>query len=111
MIKNGLRFNGFYSKNYLPKIKDRTYAINLDEFKSIRKHWIVAIGMHLLMQPTLIALELNICQKKFENFMRKRTVIKRIYRIQTLNSIMCGYLCSGFINFMIKEKSLLVYNN
>ena len=37
MIKNGLRFNGFYSKNYLPKIKDRTYVINLDESKSIRK--------------------------------------------------------------------------
>ena len=33
-------FNGFYSRNSLPKIKDRTYVINLDEFKSIGTHWI-----------------------------------------------------------------------
>ena len=33
-------FNGFYSRNSLPKIKDQTYVINLDEFKSIGTHWI-----------------------------------------------------------------------
>ena len=27
------KFNGVYSKNYLSKIKDGTYVINLDEFK------------------------------------------------------------------------------
>ena len=34
------KFNGVYSRNNLPKIKDRTYVINLDEFKSIGTHWI-----------------------------------------------------------------------
>ena len=33
-------FNGFYSRNSLPKIKDGAYVINLDEFKSIGTHWI-----------------------------------------------------------------------
>ena len=35
------RFNGFYSRNNLPKIKNEAYVINLDEFLSIGTHWIV----------------------------------------------------------------------
>ena len=33
-------FNGVYSRNNLPKIKDGAYAINPDEFKSTGTHWI-----------------------------------------------------------------------
>ena len=32
------KFNGVYSRNNLPKIKDGTYVINLDEFKSTETH-------------------------------------------------------------------------
>ena len=32
--KNEPKFNGFYSKNNLPQIKDKTYAINVDGYKS-----------------------------------------------------------------------------
>ena len=35
------KFNGVYSRNNLPKIKDRAYIINLDEYESIGVHWIV----------------------------------------------------------------------
>ena len=34
------KFNGIYSKNNLPKMKDGTYLIIVDEFKSIGTHWI-----------------------------------------------------------------------
>ena len=33
------------------------------------------------------------------------------YRIQAYDSIMCGYFCIGFINFMLKSKSSLDYTN
>ena len=33
-------FNGVYSRNNLPKVKDGAYVINLDEFKSKGNHWI-----------------------------------------------------------------------
>ena len=33
------KFNGVYSKNNLPKIKDGAYVINLLEYKSIGTHW------------------------------------------------------------------------
>ena len=35
------KFNGVYSRNNLPKIKDEAYIINIYEFKSIGTHWIV----------------------------------------------------------------------
>ena len=37
--------------------------------------------------------------------------ITNIYRIQAYNSIMCGYFCIRFIDFMLKGKSLLDYTN
>ena len=39
--QNESNFNGVYSKNTLPKIKDGAYVINLDEFKSIGLYWVV----------------------------------------------------------------------
>ena len=38
--ENEPKFNGVYSRNNLPKIKDGVYMINLGEFKSIGIHWI-----------------------------------------------------------------------
>ena len=38
-------------------------------------------------------------------------MIKNIYRIQGYNLIMCGYFCIGFIDFILKGKSLLEYTN
>ena len=37
--------------------------------------------------------------------------LTNIYRIQACDSIMCGYLCIGFINFTLKNKSLLEYKS
>ena len=34
-----------------------------------------------------------------------------VYIIQAYDSIMCGYFCIGFIDFMLKGKSLLEYTN
>ena len=34
------KFNGVYSTNNLPKIKDGAYIINLDEYESMGTHWI-----------------------------------------------------------------------
>ena len=38
--QNETKFNGVYSINNLPKIKDGAYVINLDEYESIETHWI-----------------------------------------------------------------------
>ena len=38
--QNKRKFHGVYSRNNLPKLKDVTYVINLDEFRSVGTHWI-----------------------------------------------------------------------
>ena len=35
----------------------------------------------------------------------------KIYRIQATNSVMCGYFCTGFIDFMLSGKTLIDYTN
>ena len=38
--QNEPRFNGVYLRDNLPRIRDGTYMINLDEFSDIGTHWI-----------------------------------------------------------------------
>ena len=38
--QNEPRFNGVYSRDNLPRIKDGTYVINLDEYSDIGIHWV-----------------------------------------------------------------------
>ena len=38
-------------------------------------------------------------------------MITNIRRIQACNSIMCRYSCIGYLDFMLKAKSLLDYPN
>ena len=46
--ENEPKFNGVYSRNILPKIKDGVYIINLDEYGSIGTDWIVCMLMILM---------------------------------------------------------------
>ena len=41
--QNGSKFNGIFSRNNLPNIKDGVYVINLKEYKSIGAHWVIII--------------------------------------------------------------------
>ena len=61
----------------------------------------------LKMQHVLVVWELNIFQKKLENSLEIKKITINIYRIQAYDSILCGYFCIGFIDFMLKGKSLL----
>ena len=64
--KNEPKFNGVYSRNNLPKIKDGAYVINLHEYESIGTHWMV-LYVNGNTKYILIVLELNIFQKKLQN--------------------------------------------
>ena len=58
----------------------------------------------------MIALEVNILCKKLKDLLEKN-IITNIYRIQVYNSIMCRYFSVGFIDFMLKGKSLVDHTN
>ena len=40
--------------------------------------------------------------KEIKNCINNKNIIANIFRIQAYDSIMCGYFCIGFINFMFK---------
>ena len=44
--------------------------------------------------------------KEIKQFIGKKNAIRNIYRISAYDSIMCGYSCIGFIDFMLKDKGL-----
>ena len=62
--QNEPKFNGVYSRNNLPKIKDGAYVINLDEYRSIRNHW---IALYVNVDNVTYFGVLNIFQEKLKN--------------------------------------------
>ena len=49
--------------------------------------------------------------KEIKAFINNKNIIKNIFRIQGYDSIMCGYFCLGFIDFMLAGKTLTEYTN
>ena len=64
-----------------------------------------------IMQPTLTALEVEHIPKEVKKCIKNKNIITNIYRIQPYDSIMCGYFCIAFVDFMLKDKSLIDYTN
>ena len=49
--------------------------------------------------------------KKIKAFINNKNIKTNIFRIQTYDSVMCGYFCIGFIDFMFKGKTLTEFTN
>ena len=49
--------------------------------------------------------------EEIKNFIGNRNIKARIFRVQANDSIMCGYFCIGFIDFMLASKTLTDYTN
>ena len=103
--KNEPRFNGVYSKDNLPKIKDGAYVINLDEYSDIGTHW-VALWVNNSNNVTYFdSFRVEHIPKETKTFINKKNIKTNFFRMQAYNSLICGYFCIGFIDFMIKEKT------
>ena len=57
----------------------------------------------------MIALRVEHIPKEIEKFTGNKNIITNIHSIQVYGSIMCGLLCFGQIDFILKGKSLLDY--
>ena len=95
-------------RNNLSKIKNGAYIINLVEYESIETHCIAlyVIGDNLAYFDSFGAKHIP---KEIRNLIWNKNIKTNIYGIQVYDSIMCGYFCIGFIDFMLKGKSLLEY--
>ena len=109
--KNEPRFNGVYSKNNLPKtIKKGAYVINLDEYENTGTHWI-ALFVKSKYTVYFDSFGIEHIPKEINKFINNNNIESNIFRIQSYDSIMCGYYCTEFINYMLEGKTLLDYTN
>ena len=108
--ENEFKFNGANSRNKLSKIKDGVYVINPDEYKSIGTHW-RALYVNGNNVSYFDSFGIEHSPKEIRKFIGNKNIITNVYRIQTYDSIMCGYLLVGFIDFILKNKSLSEYTN
>ena len=116
---NEPRFNGVYSRNNLPnKIKKGAYVINIDEYQNTGTHWtasFVKTNEAIYFDSFGIEHIPKEINKFINNDTTKSSAISRIksniFRIQAYGSIICGYFCIEFINYMLKGKTLLDYTN
>ena len=117
--KNEPRFNGVYSRDNLPKIKDGTNIINLDEYSDIGAHWVAwyvqnnnnnviyfySFGVEHIPKETK-----TFINRPLSSALHNNKTITNIFRIQAYD-LMCGYFCIGFIDFMLAGKTLTEYRN
>ena len=99
-------FNGVYSRDNLPKtIKKGVYEINLDEYEDAGTHWIV---LYVKNRKVVYFDSFGVepVPKEIIKFMKNKDIIANIFRLQAYDSIMCGYYCIEFINYMLKGKTL-----
>ena len=112
--ENEYRFNVVYSRDDLPnKTKDGAYEINLDEYSDIGTHWVTLyvknndityfdnFGVEHIPKEVI-----KFINRPSSSASQNKNIKTNIFRIQAYDSIMCGYFCIGFIDFMFKGKSL-----
>ena len=116
--KNGPRFNGVFSRNNLPeynsikKIKDGAYITNLDEFPNVCTHSIALFCKtnEIIYFDSFGVEHIPEEIKEFiEEFPGNKNIKANIFRLQGNNSIICGYFCIGFTDFMLAGKKLTDY--
>ena len=49
--------------------------------------------------------------KEIKKFINNKNIIANIFRLQAYDSVICGYFCFGFIDFMLKDNNLTDFTN
>ena len=95
---------------YQKKIKKGAYVINLDEYENTGTHWI-ALFVKTNEAIYFDSFGIEHIPKEIEHAIGNKEIKANIFRLQAYDSIMCGYYCIEFINYMLKGKTLLDYTN
>ena len=83
--------------------------INLDEYENTGTHW-VSLFAKTNEAIYFDSFGVEHIPKEINKFIRN-DIKSSIFRIQAYGSIMCGYFCIKFINYMLKGEKLLDYTN
>ena len=105
--QNEPRFNGVYSRDNLRKtLMDGAYVINLDEYADAGPRWI-ALCCKNIENINFNNFGVEHVPKEIKKFIGHKNIKTNIFRLQSNSSIICGYFCIGFIDFMFPGKTLI----
>ena len=101
------KFNGVFSRDNLPKtIKNGAYVVNLDEYADVGTHWVALYVNDEVVYFDSFGIE-HIPKEIIKFIGGSKDIKANIFRLQAYDSIMCGYFCIKFTDFMIDGKSLV----
>ena len=104
------RFNGVYSRDNLHKVRDGANVINLDEYFDIGTYWI-ALYVQNNNVTYFDSFGVEHIPEEIKTFISNKKIKTNIFRIQSYDSIMSGYFCTGFIYFRLAGKTLTDFTN
>ena len=84
--------------------------INLDDKKSKGAHW-VSLFLDRNTAVYFDSFKIEYIPEEVLNKIRDKSITHNIFRIQYNESIMCGFYCIAFIEYMLPRKTLLDYTN
>ena len=101
---------GIFQKIMCLKEKDRAYVISLDKYRDVGTHWI-ALFCNRNEIVYFDSFSVEHVPEEIKEFVGNKNIKANIFRVQANNSVMCGYFCIGFINFMVAGKKLTDFTN
>ena len=94
----------------IKKIEDGAYVINLDEYADVGTHWIALFcNRNIIVHFDSFGIEH--VPEEVKEFIGNKNIKASIFRVQANDSVMCGYFCIGFIDFMFAGKKLTDFTN
>ena len=92
------------------KIKDGAYVITLDEYADVGTHQI-ALFCNRSEIVYFNSFGVEHVPEEIKEFVGNKNIKANIFRVQANDSVMCGYFCIGFIDFMLAGKKLTDYTS
>ena len=92
-----------FQKNNLPRIKDGAYVINLDDKNSKETHW-VSLFIDRNTAIYFDSFGIEYIPQEVLNKIKDKSITHNIFRIQNNESVMCGFYCITFIEYVLQEK-------
>ena len=103
-MKDILKIVKSLEDNLPDKIKDGAYGINLDEY------WL-ALYVNNKTVTYFDGFGVEHIPKEIKKFINNKNIIANTFRLQAYDSVMWGYFCIGFTDFMLKGNNLTEFTN
>ena len=90
---------------YQKKKKKVAYLLNFDEYADEETHWI-NLFLTVIKVYYFDTFGVERIPEDIKKFIGNKNIKGNIFRVESNNSIMCGYFCVGFIDSILTNEKL-----